>query len=164
MKLAFFKNSYRFFYNVIALITFFLTLWIHLSVPAWRLFQGNILTYSIGFLSLIPGLVIMYISIRKYLPFFIGLKSNQHETLLLDGIHRIVRHPLYLGTILVLIGLFFLFPYDTNLLAFSILILYTLIGIQLEERKLLKQFGDQYVSYQHDVPALIPSLRKKNGS
>jgi protein-S-isoprenylcysteine O-methyltransferase Ste14 len=31
-----------------------------------------------------------------------------------------------------------------------------IIGTQLEEKKLVAEFGDTYVTYQHEVPMLIP--------
>lgn len=36
---------------------------------------------------------------------------------------------------------------------------YTLIGTELEERKLLRQFGQDYADYRRRVPRFFPRLR-----
>ena len=75
-----------------------------------------------------------------------------------NGIHKYVRHPLYSGTILFVCGLFFIFPTLSNLIAATLLILYVLIGIVFEEKKLKREFGNAYVEYMSKVPKLIPSF------
>jgi len=37
-----------------------------------------------------------------------------------------------------------------------VLTIYIIIGIKLEEKKLVLEFGDTYVKYQQEVPILIP--------
>ena len=73
------------------------------------------------------------------------------------GLYRYVRHPLYLFGLLII----WLIPLMTwNILAFNLgATLYILIGIQFEERKLLKEFGQAYADYQRRVPMLIPWTR-----
>jgi protein-S-isoprenylcysteine O-methyltransferase Ste14 len=70
------------------------------------------------------------------------------------GLYRYVRHPLYLFGLLII----WLLPLMTwNILAFNLgATLYILIGIQFEERKLLKEFGQAYADYESSVPMLIP--------
>lgn len=77
-----------------------------------------------------------------------------------DGIHRFVRHPLYSGTILFVWGLFFIFPFLSNLIAVVLLTLYVFIGISFEEKKLLKEFGKRYEAYILKVPMLVPRFLK----
>jgi protein-S-isoprenylcysteine O-methyltransferase Ste14 len=38
---------------------------------------------------------------------------------------------------------------------------YTMVGIELEERKLIAEFGDSYLHYRQSVPKLIPSFKSK---
>ncbi len=77
-----------------------------------------------------------------------------------NGIHQYVRHPLYSGTILFVCGLFFIFPTLSNLIAAVLLVLYVITGIIFEEKKLIKEFGANYLRYMERVPKLIPSFRK----
>lgn len=70
------------------------------------------------------------------------------------GLYRYVRHPLYTA------GLVFLWltPEMTlNRLALWIVFsLYLVIGAYFEERKLLRDFGQQYADYKARTPMLIP--------
>ena len=38
---------------------------------------------------------------------------------------------------------------------------YILVALQLEERDLLAQFGDQYAAYRRRVPMLVPGLPRR---
>jgi protein-S-isoprenylcysteine O-methyltransferase Ste14 len=74
-------------------------------------------------------------------------------------LYTIIRHPIYLGAILVLWAA----PHMTHgrLLFAAGMTLYILIGIQFEERDLERTFGDVYRVYKQRVPMLIPSLQRQ---
>lgn len=69
-------------------------------------------------------------------------------------LYRLVRHPLYLGFILALWG----GPTMSlgHLLLAGALTVYILVAIPLEERDLVRQLGERYLSYQRQVPMLVP--------
>ncbi len=71
-----------------------------------------------------------------------------------DGLYRWVRHPLYTCGLLLV----WLTPVMTwNLLALALgLTGYILVGIQFEERKLLREYGAEYAEYRRRTPMLIP--------
>ena len=75
------------------------------------------------------------------------------------GPYRLVRHPLYVGWLFA----FWTTPVMTFAhLLFSIMTTaYILIAIQLEERDLVREFGDTYEDYRRKVPMLFPSFRKR---
>jgi protein-S-isoprenylcysteine O-methyltransferase Ste14 len=69
-------------------------------------------------------------------------------------LYKLVRHPLYVGWIIA----FWATPTMTagHLLFAVSLTAYMLIAIPIEERDLVKQFGQQYVDYRNRVGGLIP--------
>lgn len=68
--------------------------------------------------------------------------------------YRLVRHPIYLGTLLALWAV----PRMTvgHLIFSATLSLYTVAGALLEERDLIARFGDTYRLYRKQVPMLVP--------
>ena len=77
------------------------------------------------------------------------------EKLVINGVLKWIRHPWYLATILILWS-YFSTCYISTLISSLILSIYTIVGMLLEEQKLLKQFGEEYKKYRKTVPALFP--------
>ncbi|MEQ1586859.1 MAG: isoprenylcysteine carboxylmethyltransferase family protein [Cyclobacteriaceae bacterium] len=91
---------------------------------------------------------------------FIGF-SQEEIKFSRSGILNYVRHPIYSGTILIVIGFFLFTPTTATLLSTVCIFVYLPIGIYLEETKLIQQFGAQYIQYKKEVPSLIPRLNKR---
>lgn len=77
------------------------------------------------------------------------------------GPYAYVRNPIYLGSIVLGLGMVGLIgdPWMLPLWAAAFILLYLVI-IPAEERFLQQQFGAQYLSYCRAVPRLIPRLRR----
>lgn len=73
------------------------------------------------------------------------------------AMYQYSRHPLYLGLFFVLWST----PWMTtgHLLLASIWSVYIFIGIALEERDLIRHFGQAYLDYKSRVPKLFPFLK-----
>jgi methanethiol S-methyltransferase len=159
---------YRLWYTLFAFVFFVIVLYYQITIPAFKLFAVNDFILIPGSLICLLGLAIMAICIRKYFMNLSGLRSlfmeNFSNELQITGIHRYTRHPLYLGTFGFIWGLFLLLPYLSLLISNIIITVYTLIGIGLEERKLIKEFGENYLKYQARVPKLIPFFNPKTRS
>ncbi len=154
---------YRPIYSFFSLVTLVFLLWFQFSIQSLLLFKSIIYLYIAAALLGLTGLGIMIMCISKYFYELSGLQAIQHSqaknTLQQSGLHRYVRHPLYFGTLLFVWSLFFVLPSLSNLIAAIIITLYTLLGIRLEEKKLMLEYGDSYIDYIKRVPMLIPGLK-----
>jgi len=83
--------------------------------------------------------------------------------ILTTGPYSVVRHPLYLGSLLVMCGLLFqLNDWKNWLIILPIFTTFYGAAIISEERQLLQKFGQQWQSYKANTPAIIPSLRLRS--
>jgi len=89
---------------------------------------------------------------------FRQLKQQEAEVkLITNGYYAVVRHPLYLLTIMFLV-------FNPVVTAQWLLLtigssIYFIIGARIEEKRFLHDFGDEYYRYKQSVPFLFPSLK-----
>lgn len=157
---------YRIFYNLLSILLF-MTLqkytksldkrFVIKFVPPLTILQFGLIILSCliilwAFLSYDP---LEFIGIRQIKE--IGEKSTLPKAITEKGLLGIVRHPMYLATIVLMWSLN---STKIDIIVHTILTIYILIGIKLEEKKLVKQFGLSYMIYQNKVPALIPFTKR----
>lgn len=86
--------------------------------------------------------------------------------LFIDGPFGYVRNPLYIGNMMMYVGVGImansLMPYLVILAFVFFLLQYTLI-VTKEEEYLLTTFGDEYERYVHEVPRFLPRLTRYSG-
>ncbi len=153
-------QSYRLFYALISIISLFICALTTLLLHGRWLFNPDFITYIGGGILILGSLYLMKLSFKNYsLTIFIGLQPENNAKLKITGLNRYVRHPLYLSTVLFLLGIIVFWPSNLIIASCLILIGYTLLGARLEERKLINQFGKEYTDYIKEVPAFIPKLR-----
>lgn len=158
------SRYYRLCYSLFALITLLLLLWYQFNLESDWLYGSKTARFGLSVIFIIPGITIMILCIRKYFNDLSGIQSLQTKrppvtpVLQQNGLHKYIRHPLYAGTLLFVWGLFILFPLVSNLIAAAAISLYVLIGIQLEEKKLVLEYGEEYRKYSGRVPKLIPKF------
>lgn len=85
-------------------------------------------------------------------------RAHPETPFVVRAFYRVVRHPLYLGFLIA----FWATPAMSlgHLLFAAMTTAYILVAIQLEERDLVADFGDDYRNYRRQVPMLLP-LRKR---
>ena len=70
-----------------------------------------------------------------------------------SGVLGMTRHPWYLATILLI----WTRQMDISAIIVNVILtLYLIVGTYLEEKKLVREFGENYQIYQKRVPMLIP--------
>lgn len=87
------------------------------------------------------------------------------QKLVVTGLYRYVRNPMYVAFLGVIFGQAFLFA-DTRLLAYGALVWLAahLYVVFYEEWRLKRNFGIQYTLYKNAVPRWIPRLAPWSGA
>lgn len=164
-KLLFLNKYYRLLYNVISILGFLALLLYTATIPPEWLFSSNSVTKFFGLMPTTYGILIIKKSFKSYsMKDFLGaahLKSNyKEESFVSNGILKHIRHPLYLGTLLIICGFFIFSPSISNLIIMLVSISYIFIGIYFEEKKLVNMYGKQYQDYKKEVPMILPKSIK----
>lgn len=74
------------------------------------------------------------------------------------GPYARIRHPQYMGFIVIMFGFLLQWPTIVTLAMFPILvIMYARLSLW-EEKQMVKEFGESYERYRERIPAFIPSL------
>ncbi len=157
---------YRLLFNAIATITFLPVLWAIAAFPGdmiWEIGEPwNLLLRGLQLLGII-GLLAAFSDIDGSR--FLGLRQAAAwwngdplplppEKLQLWGTYRIVRHPLYLFSLMLIwptpamTSAWFGFCFGSTI--------YMVVGSLLEEQRMMSQFGAAYEDYRKRVPWLLP--------
>ncbi len=120
------------------------------ATPAWT-FCGVVLTAAgIGF-----AIWARFVLGRNWSG-TVTLKQD-HE-LIRDGPYRIVRHPIYSGMLLAMLGTAIGYGKVACLIGVAIAFLGFWIKWRIEEQFMIEQFGAQYIQYRSEVKAVIPGV------
>jgi len=141
-------------WNSLLLLSGFIINYFNISI----LFKDSIHSYWGNFLMLV-GLFIK-ITASKTFTAFIGMDKNQSGHKLIDlGMYRVLRHPGYLGMILLWIGASIS---SNNIVVFVLVTITTIIEFYYrmisEEKTMIHDFGDEYKNYMKKTKRLIPLI------
>lgn len=81
---------------------------------------------------------------------------KQDHELIRNGPYALVRHPIYTGLLLALLGTAITIGKWRALVGLVLLVAAVVRKLTIEERLMAEQFGDAYARYRSEVPALIP--------
>ncbi|MBP7215668.1 MAG: isoprenylcysteine carboxylmethyltransferase family protein [Candidatus Omnitrophica bacterium] len=136
----------------LAVITVFIFPWFFLRPATGTALETAI---SMGGLSLMLLGQIVRVSARGYKATF----SRGGNTLLKTGPYALVRNPMYLGIVLVGVGVVvFLFNWWMVCVFLVVFIVRYTVLIAQEEKHLLLSFPDEYPRYRRSVARLMPSF------
>lgn len=171
------KAFYRLFYSLLSAILTLTAISLFLRIPDMPLFvpRGILLLsmllmeifgIAIGIFSFRDINFLEFIGIAQAIRYLRKEKVNGdieglRGGLVTSGIYGKIRHPLYLAGILI----FTFQPYITrNMLVITALAdMYFVYGALIEEKRLLKVFGEEYRNYMKKVPRFIPKSVSKPG-
>lgn len=78
-------------------------------------------------------------------------KSQQKEILATTGAYKYIRHPQYIGFVLIIIGFLLQWPTLITLIMAPILIIRYFILARQEEKEMEKKFGKTYLDYKKRI-------------
>jgi protein-S-isoprenylcysteine O-methyltransferase Ste14 len=154
-------DFYRLAYNIFAAISFLPILYLMATLPNRLVYEvpspWNLVMFG-G--QLISAILLLTAFLQTDSLSFVGLRQlfaeEKSGALVTRGLYHVVRHPLYT------FGLLFIWLTPTvsqnSLTVFIGATIYTLVGAYFEERKLLRDFGEDYATYKQKTPMLIPGL------
>jgi protein-S-isoprenylcysteine O-methyltransferase Ste14 len=87
-----------------------------------------------------------------------GIALKEEHALARGGPYALVRHPIYSGLLLVCLGKALGQGKVGSVLAFVVVLCEWKRKSLIEERLMLKQFGDAYTRYRAEVKGLIPKV------
>jgi protein-S-isoprenylcysteine O-methyltransferase Ste14 len=116
--------------------------------------------FTIGAILVIVGLIIRIKSIltlKQHFTYTVT-KIENHE-LIETGLYKIIRHPGYLGQLIIFIGVSVSL---SNWLSIILMIIPVFLGyiyrIKVEEQFMIVQMGQKYIDYQKRTKRLIPMI------
>jgi methanethiol S-methyltransferase len=154
---------YRFYYSVFSTFSLVFILYYLVTIESPQMFEVSVFSRLAASIGGIAGIIVMLACTKKYFSVVTGVEAFSQEkksTIVLQtgGLHSYTRHPLYLGTLVFIWSLYVFFPSLSNLISCCMISFYTVVGMYLEERKLVVEFGEAYKNYSRTVPMLIPRL------
>ena len=124
---------------------------LHFVIPVKKIvpFPWNLL----GILPLALGVVINILADQAFHKAGTTVKPFiESKSLITDGVFRISRNPMYLGFVLILIGIAILMGSIVPFLVVPVFgILMDQVFIQVEERMLEEKFQQTWLEYKHQV-------------
>lgn len=116
------------------------------------------------FLFNMPFVWLVIFPAALILGFGIYLLKKSHDDILdteveevqRDGIYSRVRHPMYLGIVLVYLGLALLTLSLATLVFWIVIFVFYNVSASYEERLLEEKFGNEYIEYKKSVRKWIP--------
>ena len=157
-----FMKFYRLFYNIFAVVSILPVLYLMLTRPDHPLYQvpapfsyimrvGQLLSVLLLFVAILQTNLLSFMGLRQI------FEAEKTGRLVIIGLYRYVRHPLYTFSLLIL----WLSPTMSvnSFVLYLGLTIYVLIGIIFEERKLVGEFGQEYEHYRSMTPMLLPGMR-----
>lgn len=116
-----------------------------------------IIRFILFFITMCLGIILIYLSRRVLFP-----DGELTGILLTKGIFSRVRHPLYLGGLLIYLSFIFL---SISLISIALFVINFILFNKMatyEEKILEDIFGNLYFDYKKQVPKWIPKLKKNN--
>lgn len=120
----------------------------------------NYLITGAGLLFILTGLIIRWISIIQLgKSFTVDVAITSTSNLKTDGIYKRIRHPSYLGLLLVVMGFAITMNNLYSFFAVVVPVFFALsYRIRVEEELLISEFGEKYNQFRLTTKKIIPFI------
>lgn len=109
-------------------------------------------------ISMIAGYFLLFIGFGIFLQGWRQIyRARQEKQLVTGGLYSLVRHPQYTGLFIALFGEGIV--HWPTLFSIGLFPLIVLVYVRLaykEEKKVIEQFGEEYIEYRRNVPGFLP--------
>ena len=113
--------------------------------------------YWIGLVMLATGLALAVWARRHLGRNWSGIVTvKQDHELIRSGPYSLVRHPIYTGLLLAILGTAVAIGEWRGLIAVALITVGFVLKFKMEERFMSETFGEQYARYRAEVRSLIP--------
>ena len=120
---------------------------------------GTFFAIGTGLIAL--GLIIRInsmLTLRQYFTYSVA-KVDDHQ-LVETGVYKVIRHPGYLGQLMIFLGISISLSNWLSILAMMLPVaLGYVYRIKVEERFMLQQFSNNYLDYQKRTKRIIPNQK-----
>jgi protein-S-isoprenylcysteine O-methyltransferase Ste14 len=125
----------------------------------YKEWEEDLIVWPLGVMTILVGALIRLWA-TKHIGRRMPWMKKKGKNLVRTGPYALVRNPLYIGNIVIAVGLSFLseLAWCIPLVFLYLAILYNFV-VLYEEKKLLQRWGEQYRAYLTEVPRWIPRLR-----
>lgn len=112
-------------------------------------------------LHLLSNVLIAAGFIVLYLSWQVLFAAQRDHRLATTGLYARVRHPQYVGFLIIMAGFLLQWPTLLTLLMFPVLVIVYLRLARREERAMEAEFGEAYAAYRRQVPGFIPRFGRR---
>ena len=133
------KEILGYIINGLTIIIYFALLFILDIPPALRILQ------YMGWILLVGGVVFILLSI-------LSLLRKNPDSVIISGVFGMVRHPMYLGSILIYLAMALFLPHWIMITLSIINVIYIYWFMVWEEKENIEKFGDDYDRYLESIP------------
>jgi protein-S-isoprenylcysteine O-methyltransferase Ste14 len=155
-------RNYRFvaiIFEMISIVNIILWLWFPINGVEWEVSSRWWVGVIIGGVIVVAGVILM---VKGMLDAGSESHTPSKETEMYGGIYNRIRHPQTLGEMPMFPAIAFLVNSWFLVIVLTVyIIVYTPLMIYVEEKDLIRRFGDDYRQYQKEVGMFFPKIKSR---
>ena len=136
-----------------------LIFYFHFKIAEPVKLQSKIFLAIIGVSALLLGI---YLWFSSSLIVFKYRKRFSPTKVFTEGPYKYIRHPMYVGIYLTIIGISILLKLCSAIIISALFIPIWVLLSTLEEKEMTKRFNGEYIEYKKQTGMFLPKIKKSN--